>query len=306
MEYERALNEYFNYININLKPTTTIGIVRIFKNHITPHFSGKDVFNITSEDYYKWCDYIKNKNISANTNDNIYYAFKGFFDYLEKIYGTKNVAVKYGKIKLFEIDNKQNICVWNMQEFKKFINVVEDPVYKCFFNLLFFTGLRKGEISALRFTDLIGDKVNVNKSLSKDYFNGKRIELKPKTKKSERQILINSFIKKEIIQLKRYYITKYDNFNDNFYIFGGIKPLAPTTILRKKNIYCKLAGVKQIRIHDFRHSHASLLYKNNVSVKFIQERLGHSDISTTLNTYVHLNEDYEKKVLRTLFLQKLL
>ena len=96
------------------------------------------------------------------------------------------------------------------------------------------------------------------------------------------------------------------NFNDNFYIFGGTNPLAPTTIERKKNKYCKIAGVKQIRIHDFRHSHASMLYSGNVNIKYIQERLGHADISTTLNTYVHLNKEYEKKVIRALLIQKLL
>ena len=55
---------------------------------------------------------------------------------------------------------------------------------------------------------------------------------------------------------------------------------------------------KQIRIHDFRHSHATLLYNNDVKVKMIQERLGHSDINVTLNTYVHTDKEQEKRLIK--------
>lgn len=307
MIYENALNEYLNYLSINLKPTTRLNLIRIFKNHITPHFKEKKMNNITNGDYLNWVNYIKSKNNSNSFNENVYYAIKKFFDYLEKMYNIDNIPRKYGRFYNFSIDTKVNIIsIWNITEFKRFINSVNEPIYHCFFDLLFYTGLRKGEAMALRFYDLNGNKLTVNKNITKDCFNGKRLELKPKTKKSERQILIDTILKNEILKLKKYYSTKYDNFNDNFYIFGGTNPLAPTTIERKKNKYCKIAGVKQIRIHDFRHSHASMLYSGNVNIKYIQERLGHADISTTLNTYVHLNKEYEKKVIRALLIQKLL
>ena len=65
-------------------------------------------------------------------------------------------------------------------------------------------------------------------------------------------------------------------------MFGGIEPLKDTTIEAHKNKNCKLSGVKQIRIHDFRHSCASLLIKNGASISLVAKYLGHSDISTTL------------------------
>ena len=83
-------------------------------------------------------------------------------------------------------------------------------------------------------------------------------------------------------------------------MFGGDKPIATTTLERKKNKYCKLAKVKQIRIHDFRHSHATILYKKNVQIKLIQQRLGHNNINTTLNTYVHTDEMQEKRLINVI------
>ena len=168
------------------------------------------------------------------------------------------------------------------------------------FNTLFFTGLRKGEALALKFDDILNNQLNINKSLTKEFFNGKRIEITPKTKGSIRKVFIDKKLKKELLNLKKHYYNLYGFFDNNFYVFGGVKPIATTTLERKKNTYCELANVKIIRIHDFRHSHATMLYDKNVNIKIIQARLGHSSISTTLNTYVHIDKEKEKRVLRTL------
>ena len=74
-------------------------------------------------------------------------------------------------------------------------------------------------------------------------------------------------------------------FSDEWYIFGGIKPLAPSTIGRRLKKYCELAGVKKIRIHYFRHSHASLLLSPGVPITVISQRFGHFDINMILNIY---------------------
>ena len=95
-------------------------------------------------------------------------------------------------------------------------------------------------------------------------------------------------------------MSTYNNFNEEFFIFGGVKPLAPTTINRIKKEAAAKAKVKCIRIHDFRHSHATLLDSKNIKVNVISKRLGHSNVNTTLNTYIHDNFKQEKRVLNTL------
>ena len=100
-------------------------------------------------------------------------------------------------------------------------------------------------------------------------------------------------------KLKEYYKNIID-FNEDWYVFGGIKPITPTTIGRRKDEYCVKAGIKKIRIHDLRHSHASLLLSNGVPITVISKRLGHSTIQMTLNTYAHLIPEDEDKAINML------
>lgn len=91
---------------------------------------------------------------------------------------------------------------------------------------------------------------------------------------------------------------KYDGFNDSWFLFEGHRPLPKTTITRKKDEYCKLANVKRIRTHDFRHSHASLLINNGANPTIVAQRLGHSDIAMTLNTYSHMFPNSQKEIIK--------
>lgn len=83
-------------------------------------------------------------------------------------------------------------------------------------------------------------------------------------------------------------ISKLHGFNDNYFVIGDAFPIGSNTITSIKNRNCKLAGVSQIRIHDFRHSCASLLINNGANVTIVAKYLGHTKIEETLNTYTHL------------------
>jgi len=82
--------------------------------------------------------------------------------------------------------------------------------------------------------------------------------------------------------------SKISGFNDNYFICGDAFPISSHTVADRKNAICEEAGVKQIRIHDFRHSCASLLINNGASVPTVSKFLGHTKIEETLNTYTHL------------------
>lgn len=165
---------------------------------------------------------------------------------------------------------------------------------------MYFTGCRLGECLALTFNDLIDNTITINKTITKECYNGKRLITSPKTKKSNREIHIDNYLLDELSSSMQIYKQKYRNFNESYYIFGGVKPLAPTTVERKKNLYCKNAGIKQIKLHEFRHSHATLLVQNNIPIKDVAERLGHSDITLTLNIYTHVSKDKEKRTINVL------
>ena len=81
---------------------------------------------------------------------------------------------------------------------------------------------------------------------------------------------------------------QYKDYSKEWFVFGNSIPFKETTICNQKNKYCKTADLRQIRIHDFRHSCASFLINQGASIALVSKYLGHSNISITLNTYTHL------------------
>ena len=305
MKVNEIYQDYLDYLKLKNKVTTINHTQLKIKNYVLPYFGEMDIYSITEKDYIDFQLKIKELNYSESFNEQIHTITKKFFDYISLIYKIDNIAERVGKI----INTKKNQSkiihnVWSKKEFKRFINKVDDPIYHAMFNFLFYTGARKSEAMALKVSDLQNDSIVISKSITKDWYEGKRLIISTKSGKS-RKIKIDRLLKHELNQLIKYYIKKYDNYNSDFFLFGGNKPISPTSLERKKNHYCDLAKVKRIRIHDFRHSHATMLYNKNVKIKIIQERLGHADISTTMDTYVHLDENEQKRLIHKINLIRL-
>lgn len=93
---------------------------------------------------------------------------------------------------------------------------------------------------------------------------------------------------------------QFKGFNDDFRICGGTRPLRDTSLQNKNKKYAKEAGVKTIRIHDFRHSHVSLLANEGINIQETARRLGHSDVTMTWNTYSHLYPREEERAVNIL------
>ena len=162
---------------------------------------------------------------------------------------------------------------------------------------MFYCGTRPGEAMALKFNDIKENKISITKTIDE---HGNREVGLPKTDSSIREIVIDDVLKNDLLNLKKIYQKKYNYFNDNFYIFGGIKPLASTTINRYKLKACEKAKIYPIKLHEFRHSHATLLKDLGIDLHIVSKRLGHCKPSTTLNIYQHCNKEREKRVLNTL------
>ncbi|MDD5606860.1 MAG: site-specific integrase [Candidatus Pacebacteria bacterium] len=174
---------------------------------------------------------------------------------------------------------KKDILFWNKKEFEQFINIIKDDiVYKTFFATLYLTGMRRGEIQALTWSDFNKNELIINKTLTNKIKGVRYTILPPKTKHSNRIVKIPNNLIKLLQKLKSYY-KDFEGFDNDWFIFGGHTPLSDSTIERKKNNYCKEAKVKTIRIHDFRHSHASLLVNMQIPITVISKRLGHTNIS---------------------------
>ena len=297
--FSKLWNDYNDYIKLKQKKQSYRKTVSKFKNHILPYFENYRLDSISARVYTSWQIELEKKGYSYKYLSSLHGAMVTILNYAIKFFGLKsNIAQQIGNFSKRNIKPSQ-IDFWTYEEYQKFINIVDDLVYKTFYETLYFTGMRQGEAIALKWRDIKNGYIDIYKTISKEKEDGDYIINTPKTKSSIRKIRIDSNLINDLNKLKEYYKNIID-FNEDWYVFGGIKPITPTTIGRRKDEYCIKAGVKKIRIHDLRHSHASLLLSNGVPITVISKRLGHSTIQMTLNTYAHLIPEDEDKAINML------
>ena len=189
-----------------------------------------------------------------------------------------NPCRKAGSIGKGHADEMQ---FWTTEEFKMFLDKISDkPQARAGFLTLYYTGLRIGELLALEYGDIDfeGCKLTVNKSFQR--IDKTDVITPPKTPKSNRVISLPNFLVDEL----RAYTGKLYKLHKHDRIFPYTKHFFEHEMQRGT----KDGEVKRIRLHDIRHSHASLLIELGFSPLAIADRLGHEKVETTLNTYSHL------------------
>lgn len=145
-----------------------------------------------------------------------------------------------------------------------------------------------GEFLALTLNDFDFEKDTVSISKSVAVIDGEQTVKKTKTEKSKRTIALPSPI---MDMIKEYAEHRY-GYNPADRLFLSSK----TSLHRDMRKYCEVSGVRKIKVHELRHSHASHLIELGISPLTISERLGHKDIKTTLNTYSHLYPNKQSEV----------
>jgi integrase len=203
----------------------------------------------------------------------------------------RNVAdvIKAPKAKRHEFDT------WTESEVVQFLKAAQASPHFAMFNLALATGLRRSELLGLVWgdVDLLGAQLHVNRSLH-SLKGGKTVIRECKTDKARRAVALGPsaslMLKAHKDKQAAIFKELKAPFGDDTLVFcqpGG----APWRSNSISQIWAKIArraGVRPIRLHDARHTHASLMLKQGVSPKVIQERLGHSTITLTLDTYSHL------------------
>lgn len=257
----------------------------IFDLKIKPYLGDKPMSAITPADVRKWQNTLMEveqpdgKRYSPTYLKTVNNQLTALFNYAAKYYSlAENPCHKAGSMGK---KNAEEMQFWTTDEFKRFREAVRDkPRAYMAFETLYYTGMRIGELMALTKADidLIGGVVSVSKSYNR--MNGQDIITPPKTPKSNRIITIPPFLCDEL----RNYMEQIYGLQDNDRVFPFTKYFLEHEMKRG----CKLSGVKKIRLHDLRHSHASLLIEMGFSPLLIADRLGHEKVETTLNTYSHL------------------
>lgn len=269
------------------KKQTLIKDDELFK-HLSPVENDK-INDITLQKYKQLVNYIESLKFSAKYSNKILCLYKQIIIYSNKYYNTSNLTLKF--IETFKDNStiKKEMEFFTLEEYKKFDSIITEFNYHTFFELLYYCGLRQGEAQALTWKDINFDKneVRINKTLMTKIKGEKWTISSPKTKSSNRILPLTKKLAEDLKTIK-IDAKKYKDYSDDWFVFGNSIPFKESTIQKKKNNYCKVAMVKQIRVHDFRHSCASLLINQGASVTLVSKYLGHSNISVTLNTYTHM------------------
>lgn len=219
---------------------------------------------------------------------------------------------KYGNFK-DPLDTKKEMDFYTPAEFKKYIEIAKQQALKkqkeennlyewnfyVFFNIAYYTGLRKGEIHALRWNDINNNYLSVKHSITQKLTKQEDVETPPKNKSSIRTLQIPLPLMKILKEHEKRQKQSFNDKEDNR-ILGNERCLRDTTIQKRNILYSSLAGVKTIRIHDFRHSHASLLANMGINIQEVARRLGHSKVEITWNIYSHLYPKEEEKAIAIL------
>ena len=190
---------------------------------------------------------------------------------------------------------RNEMQTWDEDDITRFVEAATDSPYYGLFYTALYTGMRRSELLGIKWSDVdfIFSQIYVNRSLHhlKD---GSYIFTEPKSARSRRTIALPP---SAVLVLKEHWERQKleramlgISLTDDDLVFSQFdgKPLRPNTVTRAWTMLAARAGVKVIRLHDARHTHASLMLKQGIHPKVVQERLGHASIQMTLDTYSHV------------------
>lgn len=170
-----------------------------------------------------------------------------------------------------------------------------------FLLIAYYTGLRKGEIHALKWTDLHGDVLHVRRSISQKVKGKATVETPPKNKSSIRDLQIPKPLLVLLAEYKQYQQLHYGKeWSKQYRVCYGSRCLSDTSISNYNIKWAKLADLPPLRIHDYRHSHASILANEGINIQEIARRLGHSSVQITWQRYSHMYPREEERALAVL------
>jgi len=256
----------------------------IIQNKLLPYFGGKGMNEITAKDIIQWQNEMMNlcgkdgKPFSATYLKTLHNQVSAIFNHAVRFYDLKaNPAAKAGSVGRKEA---KDMLFWTKDEYQKFADAMMDkPLSFYAFEMLYWCGIRLGELLALTPADFNFDKSTVTISKSYQRINREDVITEPKTPKSNRTIKMPDFLCQEI----------HDYVKSLYGCAPGDRmfPISKSYLHHEMNRGAKQSGVKRIRVHDIRHSHVSHLIELGFSAVAIADRVGHESIDITYR-YAHL------------------
>lgn len=297
---ERCI-EYINDESKNLSPTTVMTRKSVINTSIKTFFRDTKMKDITPTSLQKFANHLYKNHTKASAKQRLSFA-KAVLNEAYRLKEIENNPVRYVKTPSSLVEDKQKSDAYSRGEVKLIIEKLEGSNMEIPILLMLTMGLRAAEVSGLCWEDINfkNKTISINKILV--YINGVGLVFKsPKTKGSIRTI---SAPEELMLKLKRWKIqhNKYklenlleDEYEDVVCLNLELRPYLHRTLIRSWYRFLDKNNIRRIRLHDLRHTHATMLVLGGTDFKTISDRLGHADIQITLNRYSHVLEEMDKK-----------
>ncbi len=296
MTFKEAYTLYYEYQKDKIKDST----LKTYRDRIKYMglLDNIELVNLNWEHYQKWRSQMNKTNLCDKYKTDIQKFIKQVLNFAEKQWDF-NLRKFYNKLEPFKTPGaiKKEMDFYEPQEFFQYISVIDDLRDKCLFETLYYCGLRRSEARGLQWRHI--DFKNNTLTIAQQVLNlaGNNASsswyiASPKTESSNRTIPVPEVLLKDLVELKKSN-ERFSKFKQTWFVFGADVPITYHQIYSRNNNYCKKAGLRHIRIHDFRHSCASALISAAAPITAVSNYLGHSETTETLETYTHLiKKDY--------------
>lgn len=296
MTFKEAYTLYYEYQKDKIKDST----LKTYRDRIKymSLLDNIELVNLNWEHYQKWRSQMNKTNLCDKYKTDIQKFIKQVLNFAEKQWDF-NLRKFYNKLEPFKTPGaiKKEMDFYEPQEFFQYISVIDDLRDKCLFETLYYCGLRRSEARGLQWRHI--DFKNHTLTIAQQVLNlaGNNASsswyiASPKTESSNRTIPVPEVLLKDLAELKKSN-ERFSKFKQTWFVFGDDVPITYHQIYSRNNNYCKKAGLRHIRIHDFSHSCASALISAAAPITAVSNYLGHSETTETLETYTHLvKKDY--------------
>lgn len=261
---ESAFLSFWEDKKLVLKDSTAYKYGVFLKNDLP--CKNKILSEVTVFDIDSWKAELKASTNAAATKNKKLGLLNEFLEWCNIHYDMTNKVRIPLQTKFKDNSEPAKVNVYTYDEFKLFDSVIDNEFYKCLFNVLYFTGLRIGELSALLVTDYVDDSLVINKDLVR--INGVDIVQPPKTKNSYRTVRLDASTS-ELVK-------KLIGSRASGYIFGDKNPVSQQRMREHAKAYALKAGLPALKIHEFRKSHATYLKDLGFDAYSIAARLGNT------------------------------
>lgn len=304
---DELADEYMKVKKLEVRATTWDKTRRNLKLYVLPALGSQRLDRLSVSTLQNWKTEIGARDLSIKTKQNIYRELAALLNYAVKVgHLSKSPLSSVGNFRDVHFTaTPDTLHYYTADQFLSFISAAQtdaaasgDWRYYVFFSIAFYTGMRKGEINALRWSDISDNILHVRRSIAQK-LKGDDVETPPKNKTSYRDLQLPAPLI-DILDAHKERQRENPSFTEDFRVCGGQAVLRDSTIEKKNQRYALAAGLPHIRIHDFRHSHASVLINEGISIQEIARRLGHAKVEITWNTYAHLYPREEERAVSIL------